>query len=73
MLHQSANMNKTEFTEFGKNANVWIYSEFNWDLVMENYGTDIPEFKSVQNEDVQDVIGSGSGPWFEQRSTEYGK
>ena len=66
-------MNTTEFMNFGKEADVWIYSGYNWADVYEKFGSELDEFKSVKNNAVYDVLGSGSGPWFEQRSAEYGK
>jgi len=71
LLHANASMNKTEFMNFGKEADVWIYSGYNWNEMYEEFGEELASFKSVQNQAVYDVLGSGSGPWFEQRTAEY--
>jgi len=70
------NMNLTEFVEFGKDADYWIYSNYIYadletDLV-EGWA-DISQFKSVQNGHVYDIQKSGGSAWFEQRVAEYGK
>jgi len=71
LLHSNVSMNFTQFVEFGKTADVWIYSGFNWDEMYEEYGAELQSFPSVQKEAVYDLLGSGSGPWFEQRIAEY--
>lgn len=71
ILHASNSMNITEFVNFGKEADVWIYSGYNWADMYAEFGEELKSFKSVQNNRVYDVLGSGSGPWFEQRSAEY--
>jgi len=71
LLHSKNSMTTAEFMNFGKEADVWIYSGYNWADVYEKFGSELEEFKSVKNNAVYDVLGSGSGPWFEQRSAEY--
>jgi len=71
LLHSSKQMNLTEFLEFGKEADVWIYTQFNWDEVYAEFGSELDNLPSVKSDKVYDVLGSGSGPWFEQRIAEY--
>lgn len=71
LLHSDASMNLTQFLEFGKDADVWIYTQFNWADTYAKFGSDLDIFSSVQSEKVYDVLGSGDGPWFEQRIAEY--
>jgi len=71
LLHSDKAMDLEEFIEFGKKADVWIYTGFNWDDVYAEFGSNLTDFVSVQNEKVYDLLASGSGPWFEQRMAEY--
>jgi len=74
LLHKdntATNMELSEFIEFGKNADVWIYSGFNWNDVYAEFNSSLADFASVQNNKVYDLLGSGSSAWFEQRSAEY--
>lgn len=64
-------LNDDEFLEFGKDADIWIYSGNTWDEVYANKSAIMDQFKSVQNERVYDTQGQGSNAWYEQRLAEY--
>lgn len=66
-------MTSDEFFAFAKDADHWIYTAGNWDAVYAEFKDDLDQFKSVQNDEVYDTNGSGSGAWFEQRVAEYGE
>jgi len=70
ILHAGETMNTTEFVIFGKEADVWIYSGYDFAEIYDKY-EELKTFKSVKNNKVYDVLGSGQGPWFEQKSAEY--
>jgi len=71
LLHSNENMNLTQFLEFGKTADVWIYTQYNWEDTYDKFKSELDGLASVQSEKVYDILGSGSGPWFEQRIAEY--
>lgn len=64
-------LNDDEFLEFGKDADVWIYSSKTWDTVYEQKKEVLDQFKSVQNKQVYDTQGQGPHSWYEQRLAEY--
>lgn len=66
-------MTDSEFFEFAKDADHWIYTGYNWDTTYDKFKDDLASFKSVQSNEVYDVLGSGTGPWFEDRLAEFGK
>lgn len=64
-------MTDDEFFEFGQDADYFIYTGYNWDFTYEKFKEKLDTFKSVQGEEVYDVLGSGSGSWFEDRIAEF--
>lgn len=65
-------MNFEEFIEFAKDADIWIYSGFNFDATFRDatFNEELKKLKSVQNNQVYDVQKT-SGTWFEHRIAEY--
>lgn len=66
-------MTTDEFVAFAKDADHWIYTGYNWDATFELMKDELSIFKSVENGEVYDVMGSGQGSWFEDRVAEFGK
>lgn len=66
-------MTLDEFTEFGQDADHWIFVSSDWDAIYEANKDTLNQFKSVQALQVYDYQGSGSNAWFEQRLAEFGK
>ena len=64
-------LNDEEFLEFGKDADIWIYSSQFWDDMYEQKKDIVDQFKSVQNQQVYDTQGQGPNAWYEQRLAEY--
>jgi hypothetical protein len=67
----SAYMTTEEFVELGKDADYWIYPGSNWDETLANNTELLSQMKSVQNQEVYDILGLGQNAWFEQRLAEY--
>ena len=63
-------MNTTEFMEFGKDADIWIYPSYDFENTLSTF-PELEDFVSVQNEEVYDNLGRVG--WFEQRLAEPGK
>jgi hypothetical protein len=66
-------MTTEEFIEFGQDADIWIYTSPDFDNALANFGANLTDFVSIQNEQVYDTEGQGAGAWFEQRLAEPGK
>lgn len=66
-------MTTEEFVAFGKDADVWIYPNNDFDSTLSEFGDAIADFVSVKNEKVFDNLGSGDNAWYEQRLAEPGK
>jgi ABC-type Fe3+-hydroxamate transport system substrate-binding protein len=60
-----------EFVEFGRNADIWIFPESNWDAVYESLGNDLAEMAAVQNQQVFDIQKKGEIAWTEERYARY--
>jgi hypothetical protein len=66
-------MTTEEFIEFGKDADIWIYTSPDFDNAFAMFEANLTDFVSIQNEQVFDTEGGGAGAWFEQRLVEPGK
>lgn len=66
-------MTDDEFLEAGKDADHFIYPAFDFNQVYEQKKDILNQFKSVRNQEVYDIYGSGPNAWFEQRMVEYGE
>lgn len=66
-------MTTEEFMEFGKDADVWIYTSTNFEDMLSEFGDNMTDFVSIQNQEVYDTQGSGANAWFEQRLAEPGR
>jgi iron complex transport system substrate-binding protein len=64
-------MTTEEFVAFGKDADYWIYTSSDFQNTVTTF-PELEEFVSVQNLQVYDTSGGGSGAWFEQRLAEPG-
>ena len=62
-------MNTTEFVEFGKDADYWIYTSSDFENTLSTF-PELMDFVSVQNQEVYD--NQGRVGWFEQRLAEPG-
>lgn len=60
-----------EVMNIGLDADYWIFPGSNWDATYANFSQQLDQFKSVKNEHVYDVQGSGFNAWFEERYAEY--
>lgn len=56
LLNTSATMTDDEFFEYGKDADYFIYTGYNWDVAYAKFKDQLDTFKSVQNEEVYDVM-----------------
>lgn len=66
----------SEFVEFAKDADVWIYPghrDYYFELAYEEFKEDLDKLKSVQNKKVYDTVKTGLNTWYEHRLVEYGK
>jgi len=70
-LCDSKYMTLEEFTEFGKDADYWIFPAPNWNATFQEFGETLETFKSVQNQEVYDYQKEAANGWFEQRFAEY--
>ena len=66
-------MTTEEFIDFGKDADIWIYTSPDFENAMTTFAANLTDFVSIQNKLVFDTEGSGAGAWFEQRLVEPGK
>ena len=66
----SFHLNLTEFIEFAKDADMWIYPAPNFDATYDEF-PELQQLKSVQNGQVYDNQKTSS-TWFEHRVAEYG-
>jgi hypothetical protein len=66
-------MTTEEFVQFGRDADIWIYTSSDFDTTYANFASNLSDFKSIQNQQVFDTEGGGSGMWFEQRLAEPGE
>ncbi len=66
-------MTTEEFVAFSRDADIWIYTSPDFDSVYATMGSNLTDFKSIQNQQVFDTEGSGAGMWFEQRLAEPGE
>jgi len=66
-------MTDTEFVIFAQDADYWIYSSDNFNVVYEQKKEMMDKIPSLQSGEVYDTYGSGANAWFEQRMAEYGK
>lgn len=66
-------MTTDEFIEFGKDADIWIYTSPDFDTAFADFGANLTDFVSIQDSLVYDTEGTGAGAWFEQRLVEPGK
>lgn len=66
-------MTTEEFIEFGKDADIWIYTSPDFDNAFATFGDNLTDFVSIQNKEVYDTEGQGANAWFEQRLAEPGK
>lgn len=64
-------MSEEEWLEFGKEADVWIYTSDNFNQLLSQKYDLLQQFKSVQNKQVYDYQMSGGEGWFERRLAEY--
>jgi len=63
-------MSTEEFVAFGKDADMWIYSDGNVDGILVEYADVLKDFRSVKNNMVWDVAGQTMDAWFADRKTE---
>jgi hypothetical protein len=58
----------TEFVKFGKDADLWIYPNNEWNAVYGDFGDQLSTMKAVQNEQVFEHLHNY---WFEDRLARY--
>merc|ERR1712194_699667 len=63
-------MNITEFVEFAKDADVWLYSSTNFETALNDFSDELAVLKSVQNNQLFDIMGHGEDAWFNERKVE---
>ena len=66
-------MTTEEFVQFGRDADIWIYTSSDFDTVYANFASNLTDFKSIKSQQVFDTEGGGDGMWFEDRLAEPGK
>lgn len=69
-VFNSYHKNLTEFLEFGKDADIWLYPGTNFEETLQEF-PELKEFKSVKDGEVYDIQKTAS-TWFEHRISEYG-
>lgn len=70
LLIRDGPMNITEFVDFAKDADVWLYSSTNFETVLNDFADDLSELKAVQNNELYDIMGHGEDAWFNERKVE---
>jgi len=65
-------MTTEEFVEYGKDADVWIYSGASdgIDTILTKYGGELGDFKSIKNSEVYDISGQTMDGWYGVRLVE---
>jgi iron complex transport system substrate-binding protein len=70
LLADSVPMNITEFVEFAKDADIWIYPSGGIETILNAYSTELEGVKAFQLDQVYDNQGHGEDAWFNDRKVE---
>jgi len=70
LLLKNGPLNLTEFVDFAKDADVWLYSGTNFETVLNDFEDELSVMKSVQNNELFDIMGHGEDAWYNERKVE---